>query len=61
MCKPLITSQLSGLTFQQFIPQDFTRNAVSQNLLSEISGPAKDIRAGAPLVLHHLTGTWAKG
>ena len=52
----------SGLPFHLFfIPPDFTRDAVSQNLLSEISGPPKDIRTGAPLTLHHLMGNLAKG
>jgi hypothetical protein len=38
----------SGLLFHLFfIPPDFARDAVSQNVLSEISGPPKDIRTGA--------------
>jgi protein-S-isoprenylcysteine O-methyltransferase Ste14 len=52
---------LSELTFKEVIAQDFTRNAVSQNVLSEISGPPKDTRSGAPLILPYLMGNLAKG
>src|SRR5689334_14475327 len=52
-----------GPTISRFSPASSTVSiqtdtpcaGASQNLLSEISGPAKDFRTRAPLVFHHLT------